>query len=423
MYSFAAPPTIWERLTAAGRRSLVIDPTLAWAPRTIQGTFLSGWQYEDRLICRGLSVPRTARSSLARRRGAAPVLNDVYGSKDPQGLLELRDALIRAPGRAADATVDLLDGGFYDLVWVNFGSAHKAGHHLWDPALVVHRSLSADVESSLRNGLADVYEAVDAAIGRIVAALPSGSDVIVFSPTGMGANTSRADLLPGMLDAVLSGSPARGKTRGHRSPIWALRSAIPAPWRDRAAGLLPDGLVADLMTRLYFRRDWTRTPAIAVPGENKGYIRLNLRGRERAGIVDKTDADALMQTIIEGLLTFRDPDGAPAITRVERMADMTTEVAALDRLPDLVVHWGERPAGRLTHVTSPRVGDVLRRGDGSGRSGNHVDDAWAVIVPGTSALRDLGRAPRITDIGATACAIAGVETTGLSGESLLEHST
>jgi hypothetical protein len=30
MYACAHPPTIWERLTALGRRSLVIDPTLAW---------------------------------------------------------------------------------------------------------------------------------------------------------------------------------------------------------------------------------------------------------------------------------------------------------------------------------------------------------------------------------------------------------
>jgi hypothetical protein len=89
-------------------------------------------------------------------------------------------------------------------------------------------------------------------------------------------------------------------------------------------------------------------------------------------------------------------------------------------LPDLVVHWGERPAVRMKHVTSPMHGEVARWGVGSGRSGNHVDDAWAILVPGASRVRDIGRPGRITDIGATACVLLGGDPTGLSGTSLLE---
>jgi len=65
---------------------------------------------------------------------------------------------------------------------------------------------------------------------------------------------------------------------------------------------------------------------------------------------------------------------------------------------------------------------VIRKGVGSGRSGNHVDDAWVLVVPGASRVSDIGRAPRITDIGATACGVAGADERGLSGTSLLERS-
>jgi predicted AlkP superfamily phosphohydrolase/phosphomutase len=274
----------------------------------------------------------------------------------------------------------------------------------------------------LQEGLTEVYAAVDRAIARILDALPGSADVIVFSPTGMDANTSRADLLPGMLDAVLSvrGRQTHG-TRGRtRSPIWALRSAIPTEWRDRLARALPDAVVADVATRLYLRRDWARTRAIAVPGENKGYVRVNLAGRERDGIVPPGEMDELVETIIRGLLTFRDPDGSPSIACVERMSQMAARGSCLSRLPDLVVHWGERPAVGMKHVTSPMHGEVARWGVGSGRSGNHVDDAWAILVPGASRVRDIGRPGRITDIGATACALLGGDATGLSGTSLLE---
>src|SRR5262249_52303009 len=112
--------------------------------------------------------------------------------------------------------------------------------------------------------------------------------------------------------------------------------------------------------------------------------------------------------------------GSPAITQVERMSQMTSQGSCVSRLPDLVVHWGDYPRVRLTHVTSPEHGVVRRRGVGSGRSGNHVDDAWAILLPGPSRVRGIGRPARVTDIGATACALLGGDVTGLSGTSLLE---
>jgi predicted AlkP superfamily phosphohydrolase/phosphomutase len=422
MYSLKGPPTIWDRLTASRRRSLIVDPMLAWAPQRTNGVFLSGWQFEDRMVCRARSLPRNLRPALSRTYGHPPRLDDVYGTRRVAPLRRWRDALVSAPVRAADAVIDLLGRESFDLVWMNFGAAHKAGHHLWDPSLVVEPPIGEGDRRALQDGLTEVYRAVDTAIGRILEAVPGRADVIVFSPTGMAGNSSRADLLPAMLDAVLAGAAkaTRVGTAGRGSPIWKLRSRIPVEWRDAVAGFLPDDLVGDLATRLYLRPDWSKTRAFAVPGENKGYVRVNLRGREREGIVDASEVDALLDEVADGLLTFRDPDGKPSISRVVRTADAAGGGTAVDRLPDLVVHWGPAPASALTRVSSPDYGDVVRHGVGSGRSGNHVDDAWALLLPGPSRVRDLGRLARITDIGATVCGRLGADATGLSGAPLLE---
>jgi len=416
------PRTIWERLTERSRRSLIVDPYLSWPPRDMSGVFLSGMHFEDRMVMQGRSVPRGKRRSLERRHGPSPRLDDVYGTRQAQSLLKWRDELIGAPARTANAVIDLLASETFELLWLNFSVAHKAGHHLWDPASVVEEDLSTDTEQSLRDGLAEVYRAIDAAMGRVLQALPENADVIAFSPTGMGPNTSRGDLLPAMLAAVLSGNarhvPSVGG--GPRAPVWSLRSSIPASWRSWIARALPDQVVADLTTRLYLRADWSRTRAIAVPGENKGYIRLNLKGREREGIVDAAAADALTQSIVDGLLTFRDPDGSATIVRVARMSELANGHAYSDRLPDLVVFWGETAAAGLQRVTSPQFGDVWRNGVGSGRSGNHTDDAWAILAPARSTRRTLDRAPRITDIGATVCSLLDADITGLSGTTLLD---
>jgi predicted AlkP superfamily phosphohydrolase/phosphomutase len=419
MLDVPRPRTIWERLTEAKRPSLIVDPYLAFAPRMMAGVYLSGLEFVDRMVMQRLSMPHDQHRILQRRFGAPPHLDDVYGAKQGDYLVKWRDHLIAAPGRAADQVFDLLSKNSFDVLWINFAVSHKAGHHLWDPAAVVDEPLDPKTEQNIRGGLPRVYQSIDAAMGRIIHALPEGASIIAFSPTGMGTNTSRGDFLPDMLHRVLGGSIRRPSVRS-RSSLWSIRSKIPASWRSAVARALPDRLVADLTTRAYARADWSRTRAIAVPGENKGYIRLNLRGREAHGIVEVSQADQLTDTIIEGLLSFRDPDGSASISKVERMKDLSGGKPYADRLPDLVVFWGDRSANGLTHVSSPQCGEIPRRGVGSGRSGNHTDDAWAVVVPGRSRPARLDRPVWITDIGATACHLLGADMSGLSGKTLLE---
>lgn len=422
MHTFPKPATIWDRVAAAGGRSLVIDPVLAWAPGEMSGVYLNGWNFEDRMLTQSQSAPGHVRGALAARYGRPPKLHDVYGRRPAATLLEWRPHLVAGPGRTADAALDLLRRDAFDLVWVSFTAAHKAGHQFWDPLPVVGDISPSDADL-LQKGLEDVYIAVDRAMARLMDALPPDADIIVFSPTGMGANTSRADLLPGMLAALLGRTqPSSGRRRAS-APVWALRSSVPVPLRAAIARLLPDRVVANLTTRLYTRADWTRTRAIAAPGENKGYVRLNLRGREREGLVAPAEADALLSEIARGLLTFREPDGRPTISAVTRIGDLVGHAPALDRLPDLVISWAPTPATGVTRAASPEFGEVERLGVGSGRSGNHDDDAWAILLTRHTRVRPLDRPMRVVDVGATVCQVLGADMTGLSGTSILERAS
>ena len=185
-------------------------------------------------------------------------------------------------------------------------------------------------------------------------------------------------------------------------------------------GVIPRRVALELTARLELRgHDWPRTEAFAHPADNQGYVRLNLRGRERDGIVEPAAADELCARIDAGLRSFRDPDGEPAVTAVVRTADLYSG-ERIDRLPDLVVRWAERPATELTELRSERFGAVRRRGAGSGRSGNHTPgDAWAVLAPGSSTVSPPSRPPRLVDVAATVCAVTGASGAGLPGEPLL----
>ena len=418
-----APEAGWERLARAGRRSLVIDPYEMRPPRTMRGIFLTGWQFKNRVVLRTNSVPNRVHRSLAREFGDPPVAEEVYGRPVAPELLRLRKSLVSGPRRGADLIEKLLQREQFDLLWISLSAAHLGGHRFFDIS-----AISEEVQLSrypeLGMALQDIYQAVDEALARIVASLPAGSDILVVSPSGMGPNTSRSHLLPGMLEAVMAGSrqdlTGRGTPAG--SLLWRIRAVMPTGFRAWIAGTLPDRWALELAARLELRGvDWANTRAFVMPNDDAGYVRLNMRGRERDGIVDPQEADGLLDKIISGLQTFRDADDAPVIWKIHRTAELGYHGPSEDQLPDLIVEWNHRVVTPLAGVSSPAFGAVSSPGWATGRTGCHTGDAWALVVPGSSKLRSPTRTPHIVDIVPTVCAAVSVDHDGLSGEPLLEQ--
>jgi predicted AlkP superfamily phosphohydrolase/phosphomutase len=167
--------------------------------------------------------------------------------------------------------------------------------------------------------------------------------------------------------------------------------------------------------------DWSKTRAFMVPSGDCGYIRLNLSGRERDGIVDPKDTDHVVNAIVSGLLTFRDPDGGQAVKHVDVVSSSFEQRSMAHPFPDLVVHWSDRLPPHLAGVSSSQFGDVPSAGWGSGRTGEHRDEAWALVIPGTSKMQTPVKSPHIIDIAPTICAVLGLDCEGLAGHPFLSR--
>jgi predicted AlkP superfamily phosphohydrolase/phosphomutase len=420
---FEAAPAIWERLARAGRSTLAIDPYECHAPGSSEGVLVCGWGMRERVVLERWSRPDGSDRSLRRRHGRPPNVTEVFGAQRPAELRRLRERFLVAPARVADAAIEQLTERRFDLVWLTFAAPHLAGHRLWEvPPYLTDADLSSAERRRLGTALGDVYAEVDAQLGRVLEALPDDADVVACSVLGMDVNTSRADMLPGMLAAVLAGGRRNGGGDSDSGAMWRLRAALSGRLRAAVAAAMPDRAVLELTARMELRGvDWSATRAFAHPADNQGYVCLNRKGREREGIVEEAEADELLDSIAEGLCDFRDPDGQPAVAAVDRVADRWLGSAA-DRLPDLVVRWRPTSAVAIEALHSPRFGTVRRQGHGSGRTGNHTDgDAWAILAPGSSRLRDPGRPARIADIAATVAALTGADSSGLAGMPLLER--
>jgi predicted AlkP superfamily phosphohydrolase/phosphomutase len=194
-------PALWNMLTRAGRRVAVLGWWASWPAEPVNGVVLS-----DRTLL-GLDAQVSPASYLPRFQ------QDLRAADADPGLFMNDEAQRRDRVMARSAARMVREG--YDLILLYFRSTDIVSHNEWkyfDPSgfdTIDPREMAAH-----RDLVPRVYEAVDQEIGRILAAAPQGSRVLVLSDHGFhSAHREQVKALVD-LDAILErlGYLARGKS-------------------------------------------------------------------------------------------------------------------------------------------------------------------------------------------------------------------
>jgi predicted AlkP superfamily phosphohydrolase/phosphomutase len=204
----------------------------------------------------------------------------------------------------------------------------------------------------------------------------------------MWKSTSRFDLLPEMLERVLADRRESCGTAEPKHPLLqVLRTLVPVEWRTSVKQRLPESLQDGLSKfwRGTDARDWSTTRAFWLMGDQQALVQINLRGRERRGIVEPgSEYEALCERIAEGLLTFKDQDtGERLVQAIARGDKLYPEAKYTFGLPDLVIRWNDTPCCLHRAITSPRFGTIDWPNLGhplDGRSGHHGPDGWLIAA-------------------------------------------
>jgi predicted AlkP superfamily phosphohydrolase/phosphomutase len=406
----AARP-FWEELGARGYRVCIVDvPMILGEPRVINGLYLGGWGTHD-LISKG-SQPRSLWQELRRRYGAPLMPVEHFGPQDGPGLARLTEALRNSTEQMQHIACDLLERERWDFACVVLGATHRAGHYLWDLSQLGASVLAPELRERLDAALGDIYTAVDRALAAVLARVAADTLVIVFAVHGMGPNPGWSDLVPDILDAAIA-SEGRASRNGL---LYALRRRLPFAWVRPVLERLPM-VVTDMLVPLWSSgmHDWKTTRQFPVPMDHAAYIRVNLRGRERDGIVTAgEDYDAVCAEVERLLCGLRDRATLRPIASHVVRAYARAPAAATHRelIPDLVVPW-DGPRATETRELScdglPTFRFAVPPRLPSGRSGNHTGHGWFIAAgPGVEAGRRidgydiLDLAPTIMDwLGAT----------------------
>lgn len=407
-YTIRLPETVFERMDRAGKRAMVIDVPECPPQKLKNGFAISGVQFRARVLLHEWNTDAARAGRLLARMGRATRADEVFGEVSTTDLHYLRRALLPAPDRLMRAAIDLLRQE-PDCLWVNCCGLHMAAHQFLRLPSVREESERRLLEGT-RLELARGY---DGMVGALLAALPPASRVFVTYAKGMGRVTEWSDLLPAMLRRIL------GQKDGNQ-PVTRLRQLLPRSLRRWVAASMSDDRAMRMMANLSTpHAEWKHTRAFCLPTDYPGFIRFNLAGRERAGIVRDREAEGLRQEIAEGLRTFVDTHGEPCVDTVFTSEGLLGPGRRLSWFPDLIIRWRRPAEGAVHHdaARSQKFGEVRRVGQVVGRAGQHTPGAFTILHgPGADRTAPSERV-HPEDIPATLLGGIGVGTEGLPGRS------
>jgi predicted AlkP superfamily phosphohydrolase/phosphomutase len=434
-YDFDEYPPFYT--AARGRRVAVFDLPQTRLSADVDGIQVLGWGAHSAQTPR-TSIPEHLLSELTDRHGEHPTWDkDHCALWDEQAMAWMKSGLETGIERRAAICRDLLRREPWDLFITYFGETHSAGHffyHLSQPH-PMPRSVS-----QRGDWLLEVFQAVDRAIGTIIEAAPPDARFVLFSDHGMEANSTdlpslvflpellyrwsfpgRFGLEPGPDRLPAPAAPAGKRPWPHevwalkhdRNPITrALRRRLPVEFFhyaiERRLGLnevplCPDDCTLGYQPPMWYSPAWPEMKAFALPSFSEGYVRLNVRGRERDGVIEPADYSRVCDEIETLLGQVRNArTGSPMLRKVLR-----SRVSALDmdpKLPDpdLLVLWTPEPADA---VDTPfgRIGPLPFN-----RSGSHVERGFLLAsgtgIPVASTLPD----PQAIDLAPTILSLLDV---------------
>jgi predicted AlkP superfamily phosphohydrolase/phosphomutase len=331
------------------------------------------------------------------------------------------------------AACQLLANDQYDLFMMVYQQPDQAHHFFWrytDPESPLYNQRDAAMYGDL---IARCYEAVDAALARVLAF--AGEDTLVLVVSDHGAECAPAIYFQAnrWLQRMNLLTTTQHTTGNSARALFNLRHLISKDVRVAMRRVVMGSRFTPLRTMLNrlsqdtLGMDWARTAVYRFPvTEQMEGLAINLRGRQPQGIIEPGAAyEALRERLIQELRQLRQPGtDKPLVTEVYRREEVFWGPNA-QRAPDLLYRLapgyesrGEVDGPQFTPVPAvalerhnawhDRAGVLIGRGPGI-PGGQQFDDAHLLdIAPtilqalGVTAPADMDGSPLLPLLAPTA---------------------
>ncbi|MEX2030653.1 MAG: alkaline phosphatase family protein [Anaerolineales bacterium] len=334
--NYVEVPLIWDYLTAADKRSVVIGLPQTYPVKPLKGEMVAGFLAPGRQS--EFTYPSSLKNEVLRVAPEYDVDVPQFRTDDKGGLLRQIQEMTEKRFRVVDYLLQNKAWDFFMLMEIGVDRIH---HGFWSYHDPQHRRYVAG--NPFEHAIHDYYVYVDRAIGEWLSRIDEDTVVLVVSDHG-----------------------AKRMDGGICLNEWLWREGWLAFKQEPAPG------EREPLDRLEI--DWSRTRAWG-DGGYYGRVFLNVQGREPEGVVPAESYEAVRDELADRLRAIPDPEGRSLGTRVFKPQEVYRSVKGA--APDLMVYFGDllwRSVGSLGY------GDIYTYENDTGPDDcNHAQNGMFIL--------------------------------------------
>ena len=315
--------TLWELLSQAGKKVIVINVPMTYPPKPVNGLLVSGLDTPD--IRSNFTYPTELKHEIQSKFPEYRINLHLGGylqtDRRRKKALQMIFDSIRIRYRVA---CYLMDNYPWDFFIVKFNNPDIVQHHFWKYMDPGHPEYHAESCEEFKQAIFSVYKQLDGVAAAIMGKLDSKTTLVVLSDHGAGPRINKTvyinewlrnnGYLCKILDkSVISHKRWRSvrnhvKTSLHTLVSFLFRHTSPEV-RIFLKNMMPDAFSRLSLSFKYSGGlsgiDWSKTTAFLAEEE---CIRMNVRGIYPQGILDEKDYYQCRAEIIRKLKTLNDPE-------------------------------------------------------------------------------------------------------------------
>jgi predicted AlkP superfamily phosphohydrolase/phosphomutase len=348
--------------------------------------YMTCLQFHPRAPYMQFTSPPSYAAELADRYGLYKTIGwhyDTHGLRrdvlpEDVFLSDVRDSMAWRAMLAKDE----LDRGNFDLLVAVWTATDRVSHTFWHHRDPKHPLHTAEGAAQYGRAIEDVYTIMDGIVGDIVPKLNEDDLLMILSDHGF-----------------------HSFRKGLNVNTWLVRNGymVLADQEDAATAFTNDRYFRKADGRT-FTIDWNRTKAYSI---GLGAIFLNLKGREGQGIVEPSEADALIDEIRAKLIDVIDPETGDRVLNKIYTREVFTGAASADA-PDLQLGYADGYQTSKAAAAGAAPFDLFEINDDKW-SGDHASSDMESTAGVLFSNRKIAGEPAIIDLGPTALQQLGLK--------------
>ncbi|ASC70499.1 2,3-bisphosphoglycerate-independent phosphoglycerate mutase [Halomicronema hongdechloris C2206] len=440
----------------------LFDVPMSGVSEDFNGIQISVWGSHSGSHMDPYSTPDSVLPEINKKYGRNPLFKRDFGVWwNPNYVEWVQKSVQDSVSTRAQVCRDFLNKDSWDLFIAVFGETHSAGHDLLHFSEVDHPlHHSAKVSHTSINPMVEAMRNVDKAVGEILADISEDTYVLVFGVHGITNNMAdlcnmaflpellyrynfpgKVGLAPGKLGTTPPKQFANPKRKTWPGEVWqqrfdpnpikrflqkwmpskfdSLLNSGPNPALTSPYELLKQGEDLAWMPNMWYQRLWPQMKAFALPGVAEGFIRINLAGRDRDGIVKPSEYESICNELTEYLYRLTDARTDQPIVKSVARTRPEGDYSDFKRPDaDLVVSWHDTPTDVIDSPDFGRIGPLTYY-----RPGGHTSRGFLLAKgPGIAENSSLPEGQAV-DLAPTVLDLMGADIPGhLDGSSLIKRS-